>query len=139
MGSRARPGAFSLTALQVRSDEEAEDVGTRAQEIAAEMLGLPGFVGLLLARIGHRMLTIAAWESAEGPELLLGSHAHREAARAMYQKDLGTGGMLSVWTPERVRMLVRCEECGEIVELEEQAAEALCPNGHPLPAHPPYW
>ena len=39
-GKRTKPGAFSLTWIDVNSDEEAAEVKERGQQIAPEMMGM---------------------------------------------------------------------------------------------------
>lgn len=129
-GKPAKPGAFTITTLNVRSDEEQKQVADASREIAMEMLGMPGFLGFAGLTFGRRMFTITAWEDETGPQQLLGSSKHREAAKRMYRDDFTTGGMLSVWKPERIRMLVRCATCGELADRELSPS---CSSGHPLP------
>src|SRR5580704_15721644 len=44
-GSAATPGAFSITVLEARGEEEKKAVAESSRQIAIEMLGMPGFVG----------------------------------------------------------------------------------------------
>ena len=129
-GKPTKPGAFTITALSVRGEDEQKQVGDISQQIAMEMFGMPGFLGFTGLTFGDRMLTITAWEDETGPEQLLGSPTHASAAKRMYRDSFTLGGMLSVWRPERIRMLVRCETCGQLVDREQ---EETCQQGHKLP------
>jgi steroid delta-isomerase-like uncharacterized protein len=59
-GKSAKPGAFSMTALQVRTDQEAEEVREYSRRIYADVAKMTGFVGMLSASIGHRLYTASA-------------------------------------------------------------------------------
>jgi steroid delta-isomerase-like uncharacterized protein len=136
-GKRARPGAFSITAIQVRSDEEVERVRAHSRQIAVEMLEMPGFISWLGAAIGHWMVTVTAWESPESPRQLLQNGTHKEAMQMFFGPEFSTGAMTSVWTPERISMWVRCAACGRMVSCDRSAGKCAC--GERLPEHPPYW
>ena len=82
-GNRAKPGAFSITALQVRSEDEAEKVSSYSQQILQEMARMPGVISVLLARAGHRMLTVTAWEDAESPGQMFRGGTHRGHASVL--------------------------------------------------------
>jgi hypothetical protein len=70
-GSAATPGAFSITVLEARSEEEKKAIADSGRQIATEMLGMPGFVGWIGATIGDRMITVTAWETPDDPRQLL--------------------------------------------------------------------
>ncbi|MGH2784671.1 MAG: nuclear transport factor 2 family protein [Actinomycetota bacterium] len=129
-GKDTKPGAFTITSLNVRSDEERNKVQEISQQIAMEMFGMPGFLAFSGLTFGHRMITLTAWEDETGPDQLLGSPTHKTAAKNMYRGDFTLGGMLSVWAPTRIRMLVRCEECGQMADRE---TSETCQAGHKLP------
>lgn len=108
-GNRTKPGAFSITALQIRSDDEAEEVSGYSRQILQEMAGMPGVISVLLVRTGHRMLTVTAWEDADGPAQMYRGGTHSEAMERFFGPDLAAGGVTSVWKPERINALwVRC-------------------------------
>jgi steroid delta-isomerase-like uncharacterized protein len=137
-GNRARPGAFSLTSIQVRSDKEAEQVRDYAQRITGEIARMPGFISFLGTLVGHRLMTATAWTDAKKPEHVLGVPAHREAAERFLGPNFAAGGMTSVWVPYRINtMWVRCDECGRMANGGQPKAQCEC--GQPLPEHPPYW
>jgi steroid delta-isomerase-like uncharacterized protein len=136
-GKRTRPGAFSITAIQVRSDEEVEQVRAYSRQIAIEMLEMPGFISWFAAVIGHWMVTVTAWESPEHPRRLLQNGTHKEAMQTFFGPEFSTGATTSVWTPERISMWVRCAACGRMVSHDRSAGSCAC--GELLPEHPPYW
>jgi steroid delta-isomerase-like uncharacterized protein len=137
-GKRTKPGAFSLTALEVRSAEEGELVGQLTQRMIPELLQLPGFISFVGVVVGNRYLTISAWEDPESPRQLLKGGAHKEAMEQFFGPQIGAGGITSVWTPHRMnRMWVRCPACGRMADAER--AEGKCPCGAALPEHPAYW
>ena len=55
-GKNIKPGAFSVTMLEARSDEEIEEIGEISWEIVSEMLEMHGFIGWTAMIIGHRMI-----------------------------------------------------------------------------------
>ena len=59
-GKQATPGAFSITWLEARNDEEKEAVRNSSRKVAADLLGTPGFIGLVGVTVGNRMMTITA-------------------------------------------------------------------------------
>ena len=122
-GSRTQPGAFSITVLHARSDKEISEVSSRGQRIAAELLGMRGFIGFLGLTFGHLMFTVTAWEDTEAVGQILepGAHgtAHGQAVEWFFQEDVTEGGMLSVWKPDRIRMMVRCANCRWVGEFKE--------------------
>jgi len=136
-GKRTRPGTFTITALQVRSDQEVEQVRGYSRAIAPEMLEMEGFISWVGVTIGHRMLTITAWE---GPEHVrqLQQGTHKQAMKEFFGPDRYVGGSTSVWIPERIgTMWVRCSSCGQMVDYHRQQGKCHC--GALLPEHPPYW
>ena len=138
LGKLNRPGAFSITSISVRSEEEAQEVGGYSQRILQELAQMPGFISALLARIGHRMLTATAWENADAPNQILQGGAHKEAMDRMFSTDFCAGFMTSVWVPDRINALwVRCTICGQMSDYDQGQGKCRC--GQPLPEPPPYW
>lgn len=136
-GDNRVPGAISLTALQVRSDEEVQEVSGLSQQITREVVQMPGFISALFAVVGHRMFTVTAWADAESPAELLKGGTHREAMKQFFGPDLSQGGQTSVWVPERLNaMWVRCPACDRMGDYYRQ--EARCACGERLPDPPPY-
>src|SRR5262249_44953761 len=46
-GSRARPGAFSITAIEARSEEDARKIQQLSQRVVPEMFPMKGFLGFV--------------------------------------------------------------------------------------------
>jgi len=131
-GKRARPGAFSLTWIDARSDEEAAQVQemTRAR-IIPQLVRLDGFIGLLAMRVGHRLYTVTAWERPDQPRQLMGNGAHQAASQRFLSGGLGLAGQFGVWTPHHESpLVVRCS-CGEMMDLDEGSKTCVC--GQPAP------
>jgi steroid delta-isomerase-like uncharacterized protein len=132
---RGRPGAFSLTWIDTRSDAEAEQVQqvTRTQ-IIPQLVQLDGFMGLLAARVGHRLFTITAWERPDQPRQLAVSGPHQAAADRMLRGGFSLGGQAGVWTQHHVSpVLVRCS-CGELINLDNGSKTCVCGRPAPEPA-----
>ncbi|CAN5125698.1 hypothetical protein BH18ACT10_BH18ACT10_04100 [soil metagenome] len=137
-GNGKKPGAFSITALQVTSENDAEEVRNYSQQILQEMARMPGVISVLLASAGHRMLTVTAWEDTESPAQMYRGGTHSEAMNRFFGSDFTAGGVTSVWKPERINALwVRCESCGSMQD--HDLSNGMCQCGQPLPEPPPYW
>jgi steroid delta-isomerase-like uncharacterized protein len=77
-GKTTKPGAFGVTVLEARSDEEVQEVLSRSRAIATEVLRMDGFISVVLAMVGRRMLTVSAWERPEDiAQLRDSSHRRR--------------------------------------------------------------
>lgn len=72
-GNRARPGVFSLTWIDVRSDEEADEVRAISRPLAAELTKEPGFISWIGVVIANRLYTITAWETEEAAQPAVGA------------------------------------------------------------------
>jgi hypothetical protein len=137
-GKRTKPGAVSLTCLQVHSDAEAAEVRTYSRQILAEMLSLPGFIAFFGGTVGHTLYTVTAWEDPDQPRQLLRGGAHKDAMRRFFGPDFAVGGATTVWAPHHLNtMWVRCERCDRMSD--SSAPDGKCACGQTLPEHPPYW
>ncbi len=137
-GKLTKPGAFSLNMLQVRSELERDEVRSYSRRMYGEMAKLPGLISALTAGVGPRMYTVTAWENIEDVRQIFNIGAHREAVDRMYNSDFTLGGMLSVWSPVRIKHLgSRCTACLRLSDYDQVAGK--CPCGAALPAPAPYW
>ena len=136
-GNRTKPGAVSLTWIQVRSEEEAQQVRDYSRATAAQMVDMPGFIAWIGVKVADRMFTITAWEDAENPRQLVHG-PHKEAVERFFATDWGASVLTSVWQPERINAVwVRCEACGSLEDYE--LSDGTCQCGQPIPEPPPYW
>src|SRR5262249_31592684 len=71
------PGAFSLTVLEARNDEEIAETRLRSREIATRLLDVPGFLSFMGVAVGSRMFTISAWETPEAVQQVRALPEHR--------------------------------------------------------------
>lgn len=142
-GKTTAPGAFSITALRRRSPADDENVTAATRQIAQEMLGMPGFISLVTAAMGDRMMTITAWESADNPAQLMRAGTHPDAVHRFFrssadQQDMGGGGVTSVWVPHRINtMWARCGSCNKMQD--RGRSNGTCSCGSPLDEAWPYW
>lgn len=133
--STAEPGAVSLTVLEATGDEVRDEVRERTREIVAGLTERPGFISVLLATVGRRMYTVAAWESPDDVALLRDG-PHPDASRWLFGDHVAIGAQTGVWTPHRLNgMWIRCDDCGEMV----QSDTGRCAAGHELRQAPAYW
>ena len=132
------PAAVSLTWVDVRSEQEADQVKLTAAAIAAEMTSEPGFIGWLGVEIGSRLYTITAWDDADAVNALMRSTTHKEAVRQFFNEDLGAAAATGVWRVHHLNPArVRCLSCGQMTN--PAAANGRCYCGRPVPESPPYW
>ena len=137
-GKRSKPGAFSLTWIEVHSEEKANEVRERGRQILLEMMQMPGFISSANMAQGRRLITTTAWEDAEAPKQLLRGGAHKEAMDRFFGSDFAVGAMTSVWVPEHINTVwMRCTSCGQMSDYVR--GEGKCRCGQQLPEHPPYW
>jgi steroid delta-isomerase-like uncharacterized protein len=138
LGKRTKPGAFSLTVIELNSEEEFVELGRFGRAIQQAMVGMDGVIGSTTFGVGKRGYTITAWENAEQPRQMLDQRPHREAMRAFYGTEFAAGGWTSVWVPERRNtMWVRCMNCHAVVDAE--ASGGTCGCGAVLPNAPAFW
>ena len=137
-GKRTRPGAFSVTWLEAPTEAERDTVRARTRAMFGDLAAMPGFIGLVLAAVGDRMMTLSAWESPEHPRQLLSGGPHKEAMAWFFGQSACTAAWTSVWAVERANPLwVRCPACGELTSCDQ--GEGVCRCGSALPEPPPYW
>ena len=137
-GSKATPGAFSVTVLEVRTAEEQQKVRESSRKVATEMLGMPGFISFVGATVGDRMMTITAWESPDAMMPLMKGGEHRSAVGRFFGPELSRGGATGVWTPHRLNPCwIRCEACAKMAD--SNRAQGTCECGATLPDPLAYW
>jgi steroid delta-isomerase-like uncharacterized protein len=137
-GSTARPGAFSITVLQSRDAADEAAVTEKSRKIATEMLSMKGFISLVTAVCGDRMLTMSAWENPDDPRQLTRGGEHRDAMKGFFGSELGNGGYTATFVPTRINtMWVRCTECQKMVD--SAAAQGVCGCGSKLREPLTYW
>ena len=136
-GKDVEPGAFSMTMIEVRNDEEKQRVRELSRRVARDMLEMPGFVGWLGVVVGSRLYTVTAWEDLDSVGDLRGSAAHREAMSTFFGPDFSIGAHTGVWAPERLNgMWVRCGNCNKMARADQSEQ---CSCGAELPASPRWW
>lgn len=137
LGKRTRPGAYSITSLRTRNEDDAGRVREYARQVLQEMPAMKGFISAVTGKAGSHQYTVTAWETPEDPAQMRGG-AHQEAMDAFFGPGFTYGGVTSVWVPHRINPLwVRCAECGEMSVAGGDGA--TCRAGHALPEPPPYW
>jgi len=137
-GNTATPGAFSITWLEARSDEEKHEVSESSRKVAMEMLAMPGFISWVGVTVGDRMMTITAWESVDAMAPLMKGGEHRSAVGRLFSPELARGAGTGVWIPARLNpRWIRCTACSKMVDSEK--AERKCTCGASLPAPLAYW
>jgi SnoaL-like polyketide cyclase len=82
--SSEQPGAISITSLIARNEKDVQTVGDYSRQIAAELPSVKGFLGLVAATLGERMITVSAWRNPDDPLQLMTGGTHLAASRAFY-------------------------------------------------------
>lgn len=135
---KVKPGAFSITQLTNDTEDEVLETRGRTRDIAKELMTMEGFIGVVIARIGGRGVTIAAWERPDQPQQMMRNKSHGQATERFFAGALVSSGYTSVCTPDHVNATwVRCNACKKVSDFEKVAG--TCPCGERLPEAPPYW
>lgn len=135
-GSKRTPGAFSITCLEARTEQEKLAVREIGRKIAMEMLGMPGFISWVSTNVGDRMMTITAWETKDSMAPLMKGGEHRSAVGRFFGPEIGRGGITGIWVPSRLNPhWVRCDMCSKMVD----STQGTCGCGAPLPEPIAYW
>ena len=136
--SSEQPGAISITSLIARDEKDVQAVSNYSRQIAAELPSVNGFLGLVAATLGERMITVSAWRNPDDSRQLMTGGTHVGASRAFYGPDVAAGGWTGVFTPHRMNsVLFRCRECGTMMRREGDTPKCKC--GTPAPPAPSYW
>jgi len=136
-GKPTRPGAFSITSLHVRSEQEVDYVRDTSRQIALEMLEMPGFISWVGVRLGDMMMTVTAWEQEEHIRLFMRNATHRRAMKDAFDPGVAASPMTSVWLPDRISAMVRCSICDQLAHYDRTEGRCVC--GAQLPEPLAYW
>jgi steroid delta-isomerase-like uncharacterized protein len=137
-GSSKVPGAFSLTWIDARSDQEAEEIKLTAAVVAAELAQQPGFLSWVGMEIGSRLYTITAWESENAVRAVMRNSTHLAAVKRFLAEDLGAAASTGVWRAHHLNAIrVRCPSCARLADRAPASGSCVC--GQPLPPMPEYW
>lgn len=137
-GRKNQPGAFSITAIHARSEDEKEKITDYSRRIAQELLAMPGFIGWTGINVGERMITITAWDTPEDSRRLNHEGTHVEAMKTFFGSGLTSGGHTSIWSLNRFNSTwIRCAQCGSMTSYEKSGGQCTC--GEALSEPPPYW
>jgi steroid delta-isomerase-like uncharacterized protein len=134
--SQKAPGAVSLTWLDSRSAEEAQQVTELTRQIVAELTRTPGFINWLGVVIAGRMYTITTWETEDAVREVMRNSVHQVAVKQFFTGNLSASASTSVWVPHHINGLwTRCASCGRPSDLAQDSDSCGC--GQPLP--PAHW
>jgi steroid delta-isomerase-like uncharacterized protein len=137
-GSTTIPGAFSLTWIDARSDQEAEEIKLTAAVVAAELAQHPGFLSWVGMEIGSRLYTITAWESQDAVRAVMRNSTHLAAAKRFLTEDFAAAASTGVWSAHHLGAIrVRCPACARLTDSTQSIGHCAC--GEPLPQAPEYW
>jgi steroid delta-isomerase-like uncharacterized protein len=130
--SQKTPSAISVTWLESRSEEEAQQVRELTRQIAAELTKAPGFISWLGVVIAGRMYTITTWESEDAIRAVMRSGVHQVAVKRFLTEDFSASAATSVWIPHHINALrIRCTSCGRLSEQAHNSGTCSC--GQALP------
>ena len=130
-GRRLEPGALTLTRLRAWNSSESEAIREAGWEIALDLLGRPGFIGMFTAAVGDELTAVAAWDSVDAVQQLRDAR-HSEVMAEFFGPELCSGGSTSLWVPARQNpRWVRCGTCG--VMADSETGHGICGCGARLP------
>ncbi|MDE2384807.1 MAG: ester cyclase [Alphaproteobacteria bacterium] len=137
-GKTQEPGAFSITFLEAHDDAAVQRVREASRASLADMLKMDGFIGATTSTVGHRMVTISAWDSPEASRAVMRQGKHAEVMKMMFDGETADHGFTSVWTKHHVNpVIVRCPACGKTTRGPDAAR--MCSCGAKLPDPVPFW
>jgi heme-degrading monooxygenase HmoA len=137
-GSSKIPGAVSLTWLDARSEEEAEEVKLTAAAVAAELAQQPGFLSWMGLEIGSRLYTITTWESQDAVGQVMRNGVHLAAVKRYLTEDFCAAAATGVWSAHHLNPVrTRCPSCARLTDRTQVSGSCAC--GQPLPELPAYW
>jgi steroid delta-isomerase-like uncharacterized protein len=138
-GSKAVPGAFGITFISARDEQDKLAISESSRQILLDLLAIPGFISAVTTTVEERMMTITAWDSPESMAPLMRTGEHRAAVgRYFTTADYGVGGMTGVWIPHHLgARRVRCPDCDKMASVEVPDGKCTC--GTVLPEPLAYW
>ena len=125
-GKNTKPGAFSVTMLCARSDDEVQKVKDLSRQIATEMLDMKGFISWVGITVGNRQMTVTAWENPDNARQMYFGGTHPEAVSRFKGQEIAAGGMTSVWSSGRFTVHRRCPSCLTMVNIEQTGGKCHC-------------
>jgi steroid delta-isomerase-like uncharacterized protein len=137
-GKTSKPGAFSITKLEARSEDEVQQIRELGRQITTELSQMPGFISSMTMTVDRRQMAVVAWERPEHRRQVSHGGTHEQAMRKFFGPELAAGGWTGVWIPGRINATwARCPACARMVDIEK--AKDKCPCGEALPEPVPYW
>jgi hypothetical protein len=137
-GRGTAPGAFSLTWIDARSQDEADEVKLTAALVAAELAQEPGFLSWTGMEIGSRLYTITAWESPDAARAVMRNSTHLTAVKRFLTDNFCAAGSTGVWSAHHLNAVnVRCPSCAQLTDRAQTGGSCAC--GQPLPPMPESW
>ncbi len=125
-GRGGNPGAFTVTSLEGRTPEDAEEIKKLGRETLMEMLGMDGFIAATVVACGNRQMTFSAWEREEDVARMRSSESHTDAVRRFYGRDLAHGGVIGSFETKHVMAMERCGKCGEMLNIARSNGRCSC-------------
>jgi len=135
-GKTQEPAAFSITYLEARDDDAVKTVRDGSRLSLLDMLEMDGFIAATTATIGHRMVTISAWDSPDASRQVMKQGTPLQGDEGLLRRLRG-----KLWLHQRMdqaqAVFVRCDSCGRMNR--EPAGNRLCSCSAQLPEPAPYW
>jgi steroid delta-isomerase-like uncharacterized protein len=129
-----RPGAISLTWIEARSPQEADEVRAFSRPLAVELRQRPGFLSWTGVGIGNRLYTITAWEDEQAARQVVREPIHKQAVERFFHDDLGGALHSGLWSVHHLNPVwVRCASCRRVSDTTE-ADTCGCGNRLPRPS-----
>lgn len=131
LGITTVPGAITMTWIDVESDEEQDEVASRAETMIEAFASEPGFIGWVGAFSGRRGHTLTAWISPEAAQAAISRNSeHRLARDRVMHGKLGRHVFTSFWKPHHLNDQVgTCPNCDRMVAIASGSQSARCECG----------
>lgn len=136
-GKPTKPGEIVITALEARTPEDGAKVREMSRATAQEMLKMKGFISVVLATIGRRMITISAWENPDDARQLMQGGTHQQASKQYYSRPLARGGAMMWLKSERVLSTAYDAQADRM--LRDSDGDGISDAGEPMTGAPAWW
>lgn len=136
LGHLTRPGALSMTWIEVADDAEQAELTARSTEVVTALASEPAFLGFQATQVSRRNTTLTLWTSPEAAAGALARSAPHRDGVARMATGFGARAFTSIWQPYRLNaQLVTCT-CGRSVPVADQATSAACACGSEVQVQP---
>lgn len=132
-----RPSVLGVTTHDALTPEQEDQIRDYGPALVEQLHETPGFLAGIGVGFGPHFVTITAWDDANGPRRFAREGTHGEAVSRVNKERFTAGGTHSLWVPQRIRRLLRCNECDAIADTEATGHSCRRCDA-PMPVRSPY-